>query len=282
MQLLEFAALDFSGFPSSPSSVGIITGIGAVFFRALIALIHNVAFLGKFSIAFDANQFTPREPLGTLHHPGAGDRRAIVVFLVDNFAPEARGHGVPEVLDAIYYKEGKIRPVVAAIKSLASAFSIGTGAAVGREGPIIQIGATLGSSLGQMIHMAPWQRITLVAAGAGAGIAATFNTPIGGVMFAIELMLPELSARTFLPVALATGAATFIGRIFLGLQPAFVVPPALLSAHRAAADPGAAAVRPARRADRACRDRLHPRPGICRRHLPQDQESVSAPHASAC
>ena len=74
--------------------------------------------------------------------------------------------------------------------------------------------------------MAPWQRITLVAAGAGAGIAATFNTPIGGVMFAIELMLPELSARTFLPVALATGAATFIGRIFLGLQPAFVVPSA--------------------------------------------------------
>ena len=112
------------------------------------------------------------------------------------------------------------------MKSLASAFSIGTGAAVGREGPIIQIGATLGSSLGQMLPMAPWQRITLVAAGAGAGIAATFNTPIGGVMFAIELMLPEVSARTFLPVALATGTATFVGRIFLGLQPAFVVPPA--------------------------------------------------------
>jgi CIC family chloride channel protein len=79
--------------------------------------------------------------------------------------------------------------------------------------------------------MAPWQRITLVAAGAGAGIAATFNTPIGGVMFAIELMLPEISARTFLPVALATGTATFIGRIFLGLQPAFAVPTALLNSY---------------------------------------------------
>ena len=144
-----------------------------------------------------------------------------VTFLITNFAPEARGHGVPEVMDAIYYKEGIIRPIVALIKSLASALAIGTGAAVGREGPIIQIGASLGSTLGQMIRMAPWQRITLVAAGAGAGIAATFNTPIGGVMFAIELMMPELSARTFLPVALATGAATFIGRIFLGLQPAF-------------------------------------------------------------
>jgi CIC family chloride channel protein len=206
--------------------VGIVTGFGAVFFRALIALIHNIAFLGSFSITFDANQFTPPGPWGPwiILVPVIGG--LIVTFLVVNFAPEARGHGVPEVLDAIYYKEGKIRPVVAAIKSLASAVAIGTGAAVGREGPIIQIGATLGSSLGQMIQMAPWQRITLVAAGAGAGIAATFNTPIGGVMFAIELMLPELSARTFLPVALATGAATFVGRVFLGLQPAFVVPQA--------------------------------------------------------
>ncbi len=206
--------------------IGMITGIGAVAFRALIALIHNVAFLGTFSFDFDANQFTPPGPWGPfiILVPVIGG--LIVTFLVVNFAPEARGHGVPEVLDAIYYKEGVIRPVVAAIKSLASAISIGTGAAVGREGPIIQIGATLGSTLGQLIQMSPWQRITLVAAGAGAGIAATFNTPIGGVMFAIELMLPELSARTFLPVALATGTATFIGRIFLGLNPAFSVPSA--------------------------------------------------------
>src|ERR1700722_8917603 len=133
-------------------------------------------------------------------------------------------HGVPEVMDAIYYQDGMIRPVVAVIKSIASALSIGTGAAVGREGPIIQIGSAIGSTLGQIVRMAPWQRITLVAAGAGAGIAATFNTPIGGVMFAIELMMPELSARTFLPVALATGTATFIGRIFFGIHPAFNVP----------------------------------------------------------
>jgi CIC family chloride channel protein len=207
--------------------VGCITGFGAVFFRALIALIHNIAFLGKFSISFDANLFTSASPWGPwiILAPALGG--LIVVFLVENFAPEARGHGVPEVLDAIYYREGKIRTVVAVIKSLASAISIGTGAAVGREGPIIQIGSTLGSSLGQIVPMMPWQRITLVAAGAGAGIAATFNTPIGGVMFAIELMLPEISARTFLPVALSTGAATFVGRVFLGLQPAFSVPAAL-------------------------------------------------------
>ena len=127
-------------------------------------------------------------------------------------------------MDAIFYKEGRIRPVVAAVKSLASALAIGSGSAVGREGPIIQIGASLGSSIGQFIRLEAWQRITLVAAGAGAGIAATFNTPIGGVIFAIELMMPEVSTRTFLPVALATGTATFIGRIFFGPRPAFDVP----------------------------------------------------------
>ena len=210
--------------------VGIITGFGAVAFRALIGLIHNIAFLGTFSIPYDASVFTPTGPWGAfiILVPVIGG--LIVTFLITNFAPEARGHGVPEVMDAIYYKEGVIRPVVAVIKSLASALSIGTGAAVGREGPIIQIGAAIGSTLGQLIHMAPWQRITLVAAGAGAGIAATFNTPIGGVMFAIELMMPELSARTFLPVALATGTATFIGRIFFGIYPAFAIPNALLAA----------------------------------------------------
>ncbi len=209
--------------------VGIITGFGAVAFRALIGLIHNIAFLGSFSIEYDASVFTPPSPWGAfiILVPVIGG--LIVTFLITNFAPEARGHGVPEVMDAIYYGQGVIRPVVALIKSLASALSIGTGAAVGREGPIIQIGAALGSTLGQVIRMAPWQRITLVAAGAGAGIAATFNTPIGGVMFAIELMMPELSARTFLPVALATGTATFIGRIFFGLHPAFAIPNALLA-----------------------------------------------------
>ena len=148
----------------------------------------------------------------------------IVTFLVSNFAPEAKGHGVPEVMDAIYYKEGKIRPIVALVKSLASAVAIGSGSSVGREGPIIQIGSAIGSTLGQIITMPAGQRITLVAAGAGAGIAATFNTPIGGVMFAIELMLPEVSVDTFLPVAIATGAATFVGRWVFGDQPAFQVP----------------------------------------------------------
>jgi chloride channel protein, CIC family len=204
--------------------VGIVTGLGAVLFRDLIGLIHNLFFLGKLSLHYDANLFTPASPWGpfVVLVPMAG--AVIVTFLVSNFAPEAKGHGVPEVMDAIYYGGGIIRPAVAVVKSLASAVAIGSGSAVGREGPIIQIGSALGSTLGQLIRMPPGQRIILVAAGAGAGIAATFNTPIGGVMFTIELMMPEVSVSSFLPVALSTAVATFVGRIFFGVQPAFDVP----------------------------------------------------------
>jgi CIC family chloride channel protein len=204
--------------------LGIVTGMGAVLFRDLIGLLHNLFFYGHFAVSYDANVFTAPSRWGAwvILAPVIG--AVIVTFLVSNFAPEAKGHGVPEVMDAIYYKEGVIRPIVALVKSVASAVAIGSGSSVGREGPIIQIGSALGSTLGQIIHMPVGQRITMVAAGAGAGIAATFNTPIGGVMFAIELMLPEVSVSTFLPVAIATGAATFVGRWSLGEQPAFLVP----------------------------------------------------------
>jgi CIC family chloride channel protein len=205
--------------------LGIVTGLGAVLFRDLIGLIHNLMFLGLPAVRYDANLFTPPSPWGALIILVPVIGAVAVTFLVNNFAPEARGHGVPEVMDAIYYNSGRIRPVVALVKSLASAVAIGTGSAVGREGPIIQIGSAIGSTLGQVIAMTPGQRITLVAAGAGAGIAATFNTPIGGVLFAIELMMPEVSVTTFLPTAIATGTATFVGRLFFGSAPAFIVPP---------------------------------------------------------
>ena len=164
--------------------VGVITGFGAVVFRGLIGLIHNLFFLGQFSFIYDSSVFTPFNPWcpAIILVPVIGGIG--VTWIVSNFAPEAKGHGVPEVMDAIYYKQGIIRPIVAVVKSVASAIAIGTGAAVGREGPIIQIGSALGSTLGQIIRMQAGQRITLVAAGAGAGIAATFNTPIGGVLFA--------------------------------------------------------------------------------------------------
>ena len=204
--------------------VGVVTGVGALVFRVMISVIHNLFFLQTFSLTYDSSLFTPGNPWGgaVIFVPVVGG--IIVTFIVSNFAPEAKGHGVPEVMDAIYYKGGVIRPVVAAVKSVASAVAIGTGAAVGREGPIIQIGSALGSTFGQILKLTPAQRIVLVAAGAGAGISATFNTPLGGVLFVTELMLPEVSVNTFLPVATATGVATFIGRLFFGPDPAFSVP----------------------------------------------------------
>ncbi|MCK1462970.1 chloride channel protein [Bradyrhizobium sp. 2] len=203
--------------------IGIATGFGAVGLRALIGFFHNFFHDGRISFLYDANAVQAPSQLGdlVLLSPVVGG--LIVVFLVRHFAPEAKGHGVPEVMDAVFYKHGNIRGSVAVVKSLASALSIGSGAAVGREGPIIQIGAALGSAFAQFIGLSTWQRITLLAAGAGAGIAATFNTPLGGVLFALEILLPEVSNRTFLPVVVATGAATTIGRSLIGPAPAFAV-----------------------------------------------------------
>ena len=209
--------------------VGIMTGCGAVALRALIGVFHNALYNGTFSIWYDANVSEGPSRFGdwVILSPVLGG--LVVVFLVQRFAPEAKGHGVPEVMDAVFYKRGNIRGQVAIIKSLASALSIGSGAAVGREGPIIQIGSALGSAFSQAISLSTWQKITLLSAGAGAGIAATFNTPLGGVLFALEILLPEVSNRTFLPVVVATGAATTIGRILIGPDPAFVVPDIQLS-----------------------------------------------------
>ncbi len=160
--------------------VGIIAGLGAVVLRALIGLVHNLLFLGKPSAAYDANVHTGPAAWGpfVILVPVLGALG--VTFLVKNFAPEAKGHGVPEVMDAVYHKAGVIRPVVSVVKALASAISIGSGASIGREGPIIQIGASFGSTLAQLLRLPVWQRVTLVAAGAAGGIAATFNTPVGG------------------------------------------------------------------------------------------------------
>ncbi len=204
--------------------VGGVAGLGAVVFRAMIAFFHNLLFSGKVSFFYEANLHTPPGPWGPyiILVPIVG--AAGVAYLVSNFAPEAKGHGVPEVMDTIYYNRGIIRPIVAVVKSIASALSIGSGGSIGREGPIIQIGSSFGSTLGQWISMPAWQRITLLAAGTGGGIAATFNTPIGGLLFAVEIMLQEVSVRTLVPVAIATATATYVGQVFFGTYPVFRIP----------------------------------------------------------
>ena len=204
--------------------VGVVAGLGAVVFRALIGFVHNLLFLGKLSATYDASAHTPPGPWGPFIILAPVLGALGVAFLVKNFAPEAKGHGVPEVMDAVYNRKGVIRPVVSVVKALASALSIGSGASIGREGPIIQIGSSFGSTVGQLLGVPAWQRITLIAAGAGAGIAATFNTPVGGVLFAVEIILHEVSARTLVPVFIATATATYIGQLFFGPHPSFFIP----------------------------------------------------------
>lgn len=205
-------------------AVGTVAGVGAWAFRMLIGLIHNTLFLGQFNVHYDANVFTPAGPwgVGIVLVPVAGG--LVVAWLVKNFAPEAKGHGVPEVMDAIYYNEGRIRPRVALVKSVASAISIGSGASVGREGPIVQIGSAFGSTLGALFPMAVSDRVTLIAAGAGAGIAATFNAPLGGIVFAIELLLVSVNARNIMLLTTATVVATQISHYLLGTTPSFDIP----------------------------------------------------------
>lgn len=204
--------------------VGGLSGVGAIVFRNLINLVHNLFFSGHFSFDYNAYIHTPAVTLvfglAVILIPVIG--ALLVTYLIENFAPEARGHGVPEAMYAIYYKDGKIRPIVAIVKAIASAISIGTGGSVGREGPIIQIGAALGSTLGQLIAMPVRQRVLLIAAGAGAGIAATFNAPVGGLAFAIELMMVSINAINIGVVTIAVVTATFIGCLYFGNAPALI------------------------------------------------------------
>jgi CIC family chloride channel protein len=206
------------------ATVGVISGVGAWGFRMLIGFVHNTLFLGSPSVNYDANVFTPASPWGVFVILVPVTGALIVAWLVKNFAPEAKGHGVPEVMDAIYYNKGHIRPRVAIVKSLASAISIGSGGSVGREGPIVQIGSAFGSTLGAIFPMLVRDRVALIAAGAGAGIAATFNAPLGGIVFAIELLLVSVNARNLLVVSVAVVVATHISHLLLGTQPSFYVP----------------------------------------------------------
>ena len=164
--------------------VGIGAGLGAVLFRRLIDWIHNFAYNDIAGILAEWY------PLHLIVIPALGG--AIVGPLVYYFAREAKGHGVPEVMEALELRGGKIRPRVVLVKSLASSVCIASGGSVGREGPIAQIGSALGSLIGQLLKLSEDRVRTLVACGAAGGIAATFNAPIAGAVFALEVLLRRL------------------------------------------------------------------------------------------
>lgn len=144
--------------------------------------------------------------------------------LVNRFAKEARGHGVPEVMLAVAQRGGRISPKVAVVKTLASALCIGSGGSVGREGPIVQIGSALGSTLGRVTKVTEGRMKLLVACGAAGGIAATFNAPLAGVFFAMELILGTFSAEAFGATVLASVTASVIGRAAFGNTPFLSLP----------------------------------------------------------
>jgi chloride channel protein, CIC family len=202
--------------------VGVGSGFGAIGFRYLI--------FGSTWLATGHSQFGQSGYVGSDHLRWLGLGFFVVIPVVGGllygpliyrYAREARGHGVPEVMIAVAENGGRIRPQVSAVKALASAICIGAGGSVGREGPIVQIGSSLASGLGQWIRMPERRLRILVACGAAGGIAATFNAPITGVFFGVEVILREFSIEAIFTVMLSAMVADLLSQAFLGSAPFF-------------------------------------------------------------
>jgi len=199
--------------------IGVLGGFGAIFFRYAIKFFQKI-FFSSFNFSLDYATALPWYV--KLFAPAVGG--LLVGPIIYYFAREAKGHGVPEVMEAIVLKGGTIRPRVMLAKVFASAISIGSGGSVGREGPIVQIGSALGSTIGQFLKVTGTQLRTLVACGAAAGIAGTFNAPIAGALFSMEVILGDFGISQFSPIVVSSVSATVVSRHFLGNFPAFVIP----------------------------------------------------------
>ncbi|MDQ2889803.1 MAG: chloride channel protein [Gemmatimonadota bacterium] len=207
------------------SGLAIIVGIAAVgvarLLIAAIALVTNVSFHGRFSV-FGATPTGNHLGIFVVFVPVIG---GVLVGLLARYGSGAiRGHGIPEAMEQILINESKISPKVTVLKPLSAAIAIGTGGPFGAEGPIIATGGALGSLVGQLLHTTPDERKTLLAAGAAAGMAAIFGTPVAAVLLAIELLLFEYRPRSLVPVALASATATGIRMVFEGSAGVFAMP----------------------------------------------------------
>jgi chloride channel protein, CIC family len=201
--------------------LALITGFVAQGLVGLIGLITNISFYGRWS-----TQFT--SPAGNhlgwlvLFIPAIG---GVIVGIMARYGSKAiRGHGIPEAMEQVLLNESRIPPRVTFLKPLSAAVSIGTGGPFGAEGPIIATGGAMGSVMGQWLHMTPAERKTLLAAGAAAGMAATFGSPVSAVLLAIELLLFEFRPRSIVPVALASTVATAVRMLYVGTEPIFAMP----------------------------------------------------------
>ena len=211
--------------------VALSAAVAAEVLQALIGLITNLAYFHRWSTALVSPAGTPLGVV-TVFIPIVG---GLVVGLIARYGHAAvRGHGIPEAMERVLYAESRISPRLTVLKPLSAAISIGTGGPFGAEGPIIATGGALGSLLGQLLATTADERKTLLAAGAAAGMAATFGTPVASVLLAVELLLFEYRARSLIPVALAASAATVVRMAVHGAGPVFPMPDL--------SEPGAAAL----------------------------------------
>src|SRR5215468_5123014 len=200
------------------AGVGLLAGIVAYLLYKLIGLFTNIFFFHDFSTTFRS---VGGHPLGwwVILVPVIGG--LIIGIMAKYGSSKIKGHGIPEAMEAVLVNRSRIEPRVAILKPISAAIAIGTGGPFGAEGPIIQTGGALGSLVGQVLHTTAVERKVLLACGAAAGMSATFNTPIAGVILAIELLLFEFKSRSFIPLVIASTLATAVHMQLLGPGPMF-------------------------------------------------------------
>jgi H+/Cl- antiporter ClcA len=202
------------------AGIGLIAGLVAYVLYKLIGLFTNLFFFHEWSTTFRS--------VGS-HHLGAWVILVpvigglIVGVMAKYGSSKIKGHGIPEAMEAVLTNRSRIEPKVAILKPISAAIAIGTGGPFGAEGPIIQTGGAIGSLVGQVLHTTAVERKVLLACGAAAGMSATFNTPIAGVILAIELLLFEFKSRSFIPLVIASTLATAVHMQLLGRGPMFQV-----------------------------------------------------------
>jgi len=202
------------------AGIGLLAGGIAFLLYKLIGLFSNIAFYGHFSAVFMSPRYN-HLGLWVILIPVVGG--LIVGVMAKYGSSKIKGHGIPEAMEAVLVNRSRIEPRVAILKPISAAIAIGTGGPFGAEGPIIQTGGAVGSLIGQLLHTTASERKVLLACGAAAGMSATFNTPIAGVILAIELLLFEFKSRSFIPLVIASTLATAVHMQLLGAGPMFHV-----------------------------------------------------------
>ena len=201
--------------------IAVGAGLVAQALTRLIGLITNISFYGRFSTAFSSPAYN-HLGLWVIGVPVIG---GIIVGLMARYGSEAiRGHGIPEAMEQVLFGRSRIPPRITFLKPLSAAIAIGTGGPFGAEGPIIATGGALGSLVGQLLTTTADERKTLLAAGAAAGMAATFGSPVSAVLLAVELLLFEYRPRSIIPVSLACATAQGVRVAFVGTAPIFAMP----------------------------------------------------------